>query len=83
MKTFDELPVKIQARMLEAQVEQGNEANADIFRKKISSGFYEGGFSWIRTKENGNAWDEALIYDNYEPLYEVNPDLRPDTEEQP
>ena len=76
MKTFDELPVKIQARMLEAQVEQGKEENTDVFRNSISSGFL-----WSETKEGDDAWYEALIDDDYELLYQVNPDLRPDTEE--
>ena len=75
MKPFDEKPVKIQARMLEAQVEQGNEANADVFRKAIG-----GGFDWEGTKEGDDAWYEALICDDYELLYVVNPDLLPDTE---
>ena len=73
MKTYDELPVKIQARMLEARIEQGKEANADVFRNSISSGFL-----WVETKEGDDAWYEALIDDDYELLYQSNPDLRPD-----
>lgn len=82
MKPYDEKPVKIQARMLEAQVEQGNEANADVFRKEIRSDIDEGGFNIAYTKEGGFAWFWAIVFDSYEPLYQVNPDLRPDTEEQ-
>ena len=78
MKPYDELPVKIQARMLEARIEQGKGENTTVFRDSISSGF-----TWSETKEGDDAWYEALINDDYELLYVVNPDLRPDTEEQP
>ena len=73
MKEIDELPVKIQERMQECRVEQGNPQNSGLFRRGICGGFY-----WYETKEGHDTWYEALVNDDYEPLYAVNPELRPD-----
>lgn len=77
MTPFNELPVKIQNRMLDCQVEQGNEPNTRVFMKKIHAMNHDGGFNWCNTLEGKNAWSFAIIYDNYDLLYEANPNLIP------
>ena len=46
---WNDLPVEIQERMLECQVEQGKPRNAEVFKENISEGMSKGGFDWFRT----------------------------------
>lgn len=77
MKQFNELPVKIQKRMLDCQVEQGNKADSGVFMRKINANRYDGGFDWVETKEWADAWISAILDDDYALLYKANPDLIP------
>lgn len=77
MKNFNELPVKIQRRMLECQVEQGNPADSGVFMKQIDAIKENGGFDWFDTLEGHIAWSYAITNDYYRFLYRANPDLIP------
>ena len=80
MKTFDQLPELIQKRMLQAQVEQGNPEDPEVFRSLvIADSILYHGFNWCDTVEGYAAWNEAINEDNYTRLYRVNPSLDPMT----
>lgn len=61
MTQFDKLPIEIQEKMLERQVEQGNKRNPEVFRVLITTGAEKGGFSWSFTPENYYFWYMILI----------------------
>ena len=79
MKTFDQLPELIQKRMLQAQVEQGNPEDPEVFRSLVIADNLYHGFNWCDTVEGYAAWNEAINQDNYTRLYRVNPSLNPMT----
>lgn len=70
MEKFDELPKEIQNRMLDCQVEQGNERNPDVFRRWIEEVLR--GFDWNATPEEYNVWYQALVKNNYAPFFEFH-----------
>jgi len=70
MVKFDELPVEIQEKMLEEQVNQGNKRDPEVFRKAICAS--QTGFTWNMTCL-GDDWGEILLYKNYTPFYNLYP----------
>ena len=80
MKPFDQLPELIQKRMLQAQVEQGNPEDPEVFRRfVVADNLFCHGFNWCETVEGYAAWNEAITQDNYARLYHLNPSLNPMT----
>lgn len=71
MTKFDKLPVEIQEKMLERQVEQGNKRDAWVFRNGLDA--FIGGFCWSKTPEGYAFWYNVLIRENYDLFFERYP----------
>lgn len=61
MIQFDKLPIVIQEKMLERQVEQGNKRDPEVFRILITADVENGGFRWEHTPEKYYFWYMILI----------------------
>lgn len=73
MIEFKDLPVEIQERMLDEQVQQGNPRNAEVFEKDTTADAYEGGFTWGHSVEGYNFWHEVIVDVNFAIFYERYP----------
>ena len=71
--TFDELPVEIQEKMMERQVEQGNKRNEEVFRRHLRSSAVKGGFTWDDTPEGALFWSKVLDGGKMETFYQRYP----------
>lgn len=71
MKTFDELPVEVQEKMLDEQVMQGNSRNPKVFRERIKDGF-----CWSDTRLGHDGWYNTLNGD-YSAFYAMYPKHTP------
>ena len=54
-------PQEIVEKMLERQVEQGNERDVSVFERSRSSNKRGGGFLWIDTEEGCLFWDSVIL----------------------
>ena len=73
MKKFDELPVEIQEKMLERQVQQGNKRDEEVFGRDLYTNQELGGFDWCETPEEAEFWSYVLESDNHELFYQRYP----------
>ena len=71
--TWYELPVEIQERMLECQVEQGNDKDASVFETNVNTAHPYGGFWWASTVEGIGFWNEVLNNSNFQLFFERYP----------
>lgn len=60
---WKDLSKKIQNRMLECQVEQGNEKDESVFEYDCYAGALDGGFYWANTEEGLSFWEPILMAD--------------------
>ena len=74
---WNDLPVEIQERMLECQVEQGNLRNPEVFKENITNTSKKGGFNWCDTKEGGGFWSTILSADIIDHFYTKYPKPSP------
>jgi hypothetical protein len=73
MIKWHELPLEIQEKMLQRQVEQGNLRDASVFEKQIDANINCGGFDWYQTSESSPFWAYVLwdgIIDHFYTLYQ-------------
>lgn len=68
-----DLPEEIVEKMLERQVEQGNKRDISVFENNIACGRFDGGFTWIDSKEGGLFWDGVLTFKNFGRFFEKYP----------
>lgn len=70
---FKNLPVEIQERMLDEQVQQGNPRNAKVFETKIWANKRLGAFNWSESVEGYDFWEEIIQHGNLAVFYEKYP----------
>lgn len=70
MKTFDELPVEIQEKMLERQSDQTGKRDDAVFRQiGTNAQSLKGGFDWEPTPEGWFFWDQIIEFGKYSYFY--------------
>ena len=70
MIEWDDLPIRIQNRILECQEEQGNLRNPKFFRNDSK----QGGFIWMDTKEGHDFWSKILNGGKFKEFYDLYPE---------
>lgn len=68
MIQFNDLPIEIQQRMLDEQEKQGYPRNAKVFKEDVTEGF-----SWDRSVEGFDFWEEIIRNGNFAVFYEKYP----------
>jgi hypothetical protein len=66
-------PKEIIQKMVERQVEQGNEPDYTVFEKDYSTDKKSKGFDWMESKEGYDFWKEVILYKNFKIFYEKYP----------
>ena len=66
-------PKEIVERMLECQVEQGNEKDVSVFETILDADRYFGGFTWRDTIEGSNWWSEVIDNKNFNMFFNKYP----------
>jgi hypothetical protein len=66
-------PEEVKAKMLERQVEQGNQRNIKVFEANKRSDKTEGGFSWFVTVEKVSFWDNVICHERFDIFYAKYP----------
>lgn len=66
-------PVAIVERMLERQVEQGNERNVRVFERDRWAGKESAGFDWSKSKEGNDFWSPIITNQNFKGYFKEYP----------
>lgn len=62
-------PIEVVQRMVDYQVEQGNEANVTVFQNRIQICASAGGFDWVRTEEGREFWGDVIVNLNFDRFF--------------
>lgn len=75
MKTFNELPVEIQEKMLDEQELQGNKRDRSVFEKRVNYGVNSGGFDWNKSSQGTHTffWMDILEGGDFTEFYKLYP----------
>ena len=68
-----DFPKEIIARMLNCQEEQGNKRDISVFENIIRAPVKFYGFSWNKTKEGWDFWNEVISNKNFDIFFEKYP----------
>lgn len=66
-------PIEVVQKMVEKQVEQGNEADVTVFQIWKNTASYKGGFCWDDTEDGRWFWSEVIEDRNFEKFFEKYP----------
>lgn len=66
-------PEEVVEKMLERQVEQGNEKNVSVFEKDRFADKEEGGFAWNITEEGDSFWSDVIVEEDFERFFTFYP----------
>ena len=66
-------PKEIINKMLECQVQQGNEKDAQIFEVYLEADKSQKGFTWYTTVEGENFWRGVIKHKNFNLFFEKYP----------
>jgi predicted ribosome-associated RNA-binding protein Tma20 len=66
-------PKEIVQKMVERQVEQGNEPDYKVFEEEISAFKKIKGFDWMESKEDYGFWEEVISKKHFNTFYEKYP----------
>ena len=70
-------PEEVVEKMLERQVEQGNQRDVEVFEKKKSAGESNGGFDWRETLEGELFWRRVISDYDFECFFALYPKQEP------
>lgn len=73
LSEYELLPVDIQCRMLECQVEQGNKKDRNVFIDNMMALVRRGGFDWKETLEGEAFWYSVITWKNYKTFFDKYP----------
>ena len=66
-------PEEVVEKMLERQVEQGNERDVEMFERSKIAEVWKGGFNWAETEEGEAFWVEVISAENFSLFFERYP----------
>jgi hypothetical protein len=66
-------PIEIVSKMIERQVEQGNNSDYVVFKRNICSDKRNGGFNWEDTVEGDYFWHEVINKECFDVFFEKYP----------
>ena len=72
-KELEGFPTEVVEKMLERQVEQGNQRDVTVFEFAKRAGRGTKGFCWVETVEGQYFWEEVLENQNFELFFEKYP----------
>lgn len=78
-----DFPVEVVQKMVERQVEQGNEADVAVFQGNRTAGCHSNGFDWINTPEGKDFWENVASKRDFVSFFKVYPQEEAKEEEQP
>lgn len=64
-------PIEVVQRMVDCQVEQGNKADVKVFQEKNTNSY--DGFSWQKTEDGFDFWDDVIYYRKFYVFFEKYP----------
>ena len=70
-------PIEIVNKMIQRQVEQGNPPNIEVFKNTNWESVDGGGFSWDKTVEGGEFWEDIIFNENFNIFFERYPKTNP------
>ena len=62
-------PIEVVQKMVERQVEQGNEADVAVFQKNKNAGSSVGGIDWMEQEEN-DFWRDIIMGGNFDVFFQ-------------
>lgn len=70
-------PIEVVQKMVEEQVEQGNEADVSVFQKNVTCDIYARGFQWVKTIDGRSFWNSVINCKNFGLFFERYPKTNP------
>lgn len=70
---ISKFPIEVVQKMVERQVEQGNEPDVRIFQNNRETTRLEGGFTWESTTEGFRFWNSVIADRNFDEFYKRYP----------
>ena len=68
-----DFPIEVVEKMIEEQVKQGNQPNAEAFQNYANADAEDGGFTWENTNEGNVFWFEVIDEHNFDLFFEKYP----------
>lgn len=65
-----DFPIEVVQKMVDYQVEQGNDADISVFQHYKKRGRYNGGFAWENTEEGSNFWCDVICNGLFDRFFE-------------
>ena len=70
-------PIEVVQKMVERQVEQGNEPDVTIFQYECRAPLLEGGFTWGSTIEGSAFWTRVISFEKFDEFFKRYPKVSP------
>ena len=70
---INNFPIEVVEKMVEEQINQGNEPNVDLFTIDKCATRYEGGFNWESTKDGFRFWEKIIKAEVFDIFFEKYP----------
>ena len=70
-----DFPQEIVEKMLEYQVEQGNQRNVEVFEGFREANHKNKGFTWEKTPEGELFWGKVIFYENFSVFFKKYPKI--------
>lgn len=72
-----DFPIEVVQKMVDYQVEQGNEADVEAFQQSRDRGRLDKGFKWKKTPEGYDFWVKVIERKNFDLFFEKYPKPKP------
>ena len=66
-------PIEVVKKMIEEQVNQGNEADVTVFQEERGADKVLKGFTWYHTEDGFSFWQDVIINRNFDLFFEKYP----------
>ena len=66
-------PIEVVEKMVDEQMNQGNEPNVDLFTRDKCATRFEGGFNWESTRDGFPFWEKVIKGENFDIFFEKYP----------
>lgn len=73
LRRLEGFPIEVVQKMLERQVEQGNEEDVKVFQSDPSAGKRWKGFDWRETKEGDIFWHSVIVLRKFDLFFAIYP----------
>ena len=68
-----DFPIEVVQEMVNEQVRQGNNADIEVFQKRVYANCVIGGFDWSNSVMGEDFWDDVLSHKRFDAFFQKHP----------